>query len=64
VRLNGVEREYRPGLTLHALLNELGIDARKVVVMHGDAIYRAGEVPDAPVANGDVVEIVTMMQGG
>ena len=64
MRLNGLERECRPGLTLHGLLNELAIDARKVVVMHGDAIYRAGEVPDAPVTDGDVIEIVTMMQGG
>jgi sulfur carrier protein ThiS len=32
--------------------------------MHGEAIHRAGHIPDTPVAEGDVIEIVTMMQGG
>ena len=34
------------------------------VVMHGDEIYRVGRVPDVPVAERDVIEIVTMSQGG
>ncbi|HEX6058305.1 MAG TPA: thiamine phosphate synthase [Gemmatimonadaceae bacterium] len=64
IRLNGEKYPHRDGLTLRALLEELGVDARKVVVMHGDEIHRAGRVPDAPVAPGDTIEIVTMMQGG
>lgn len=64
MQVNGRLRPHRPGLTLLALLAELQIDPRRVVVMHGDAIHRAGRIPDAPVAEHDVIEIVTMMQGG
>jgi thiamine biosynthesis protein ThiS len=62
--VNGNRYEHRDGLTLHRLLGELKVDPRLVVVMHGDAIYRAGQIPDAPLADRDVVEIVTMAQGG
>lgn len=50
MHVNGQSRPHRDGLTLHALLAELGVDARSVVVMHGDLVHRAGQVPDAPPA--------------
>ena len=62
--VNGQPYQYREGLTLHTLLDELALDQRKIVVMQGDDVFRAGRVPDAPVAEGDVIEIVQMMQGG
>jgi len=62
--VNGARHEHRVGLTLHRLLDELNVDQRMVVVMHGDEIYRAGKIPDASLAERDVVEIVTMAQGG
>ena len=62
--VNGTRYEHRAGLTLHRLLDELKVDQRMVVVMHGDEIYRAGKIPDAVLADRDVVEIVTMAQGG
>ncbi len=62
--VNGRTIQYRDGLTLYQLLNELAIDHRAVAVMHGDEVYRRGQVPDVPVAPNDVIEIVTMMQGG
>ena len=62
--VNGKQYAHRDGLTLHALLAELGIDQRTVVVMQGEEIHRARAIPDAPVAEADVIEIVTMMQGG
>ncbi len=64
MRVNGDAYPYRAGLTLRALLDELRVDPRRVVVMQGDAVHRAGEIPDAPVGETDVIEIVTMMQGG
>jgi len=64
VTVNGSRYEHRAGLTLHRLLHELHVDPRLVVVMHGDEIYRAGKIPDAVLAERDVVEIVTMAQGG
>jgi thiamine biosynthesis protein ThiS len=62
--VNGARYEHRDGLTLHRLLDELHVDQRKVVVMHGDEIYRAGKIPDAVLTERDVLEIVTMTQGG
>ena len=62
--VNGEQHAHRDGLTLHALLAELQVEPGMVVVMHGDEIYRAGAIPDVPVAAPDVIEIVTMMQGG
>jgi sulfur carrier protein ThiS len=40
------------------------VDHRKVVVMRGDDVWKRGNVPDVPLARADVIEIVTMMQGG
>lgn len=62
--VNGNRYDHRPGLTLHRLLDELKVDQRLVVVMHGDEIYRAGKIPDAALAEKDIVEVVTMAQGG
>ena len=62
--MNGREVAHRDGLTLHALLEEFRVDRRRVVVMQGDEIHRAGAIPDALVQPSDVIEIVTMMQGG
>ncbi len=62
--VNGERYPHRDGLTLHALLDELHVDQRTVVVMHGKAIYRAARIPDVRLVESDVVEIVTMMQGG
>lgn len=62
--VNGNRVPHRPGLTLHRLLDEMRVDQRLVVVMHGDEIYRAGQIPDAPLDDRDIVEVVTMAQGG
>ena len=64
MHVNGEHYAHRAGLTLHSLLAELKVDHRTVVVMHGDDVYRAGTIPDVPVAEPDVIEIVTMMAGG
>jgi len=64
VHVNGAPYPHHEGLRLPELLATLEVDARKVVVMVGDAIYRAGETPDVPLAEDETIEIVTMMQGG
>lgn len=64
MRVNGLAMPYRKGLTLLALLDELRVNPRTIVVMHGDDVHRPGRIPDTPVAEHDTIEIVTMMQGG
>ena len=62
--VNGEPYAHRDGLTMHALLAELQVERGAVVVMHDEKLYGAGKIPDVPVAAPDVIEIVTMMQGG
>ena len=62
--VNGQVYPHEQGLTLHALMAKLDVDGRKVVVMRGEDIFRAGKIPDVALAPQDVIEIVTMMQGG
>jgi thiamine biosynthesis protein ThiS len=62
--VNGESREYRPALTLHQLLDELQVDGKAAAVMVGDEVYRPGRIPDVALSESDVIEIVSMMQGG
>ncbi|MBB6099653.1 sulfur carrier protein [Deinobacterium chartae] len=62
--INGQPHPHREDLTLLTLLEELGIDPRKVAVMVNDDLYPAGRAEDRPLAEHDVLEVVRMMQGG
>ena len=62
--VNGERRTHRDGLTLHALLEELHVDARAVAVMVGEDVYRPGRIPDVALDERAVIEVVQMMQGG
>jgi len=62
--VNGEKRTYRPDLKLRTLLAELQVDDRSSAVMVGDEIYRPGHIPDIALKDSDVIEIVSMMQGG
>jgi thiamine biosynthesis protein ThiS len=62
--VNGESREYRPALTLHQLSDELQVDGKAAAVMVGDEVYRPGRIPDVALSESDVIEIVSMMQGG
>jgi sulfur carrier protein len=64
MQLNGQPYPYRAGLTMHAMLAELQLRHDAIVVMRGDDVYKRGIIPDVPLEQDDVVEIVRMMQGG
>ncbi len=66
LRINGEPREVPDGLTVDALLDHLGRDARQsgVAVAVGDRVVRRAEWPATPVRDGDRVEIITAAQGG
>jgi sulfur carrier protein len=51
-------------LTLHAVIAELGLNHDAIAVMRGDDVYKRGIIPDLPLQQDDVIEIVRMMQGG
>jgi thiamine biosynthesis protein ThiS len=64
VALNGEEREIPAGLTIHGLLDHLGLDVRAVVVERNREIVRRHEYESVPVEPGDTLELVQFVGGG
>jgi len=64
VVVNGEPRAVRAGATLLALLRELDLDPRSVVVEHNRRIVRRPALGDVTVAPGDAVELVHFVGGG
>jgi thiamine biosynthesis protein ThiS len=63
ITLNGAPTRARAG-TLAALLGDLGLDARAIVVEHNRRIVRRGDLDQATLAEGDNVELVHFVGGG
>jgi sulfur carrier protein len=61
--LNGDPRQVAPGLTLPALLDELGLKAG-VLIEYNDRALLPKEWPDVKLAPGDRVEIIRIVAGG
>ena len=62
--INGSPRTLDDAPTVDAMLRELGLDPRGVVVELNRVIIRRAVVAETPVADGDVVEIVHFVGGG
>jgi len=62
--INGQAREVPAVATLVELLEHLGLDPRAVVVERNRTIVRRADLPGAPVAAGDTIEIVHFVGGG
>ncbi len=62
--INGEARTVPTLATLVELLAHLGLDPRAVVVERNRAIVRRADLPGAPVADGDTIEIVHFVGGG
>ena len=63
VWLNG-EAKPLEGKTLREVLEELDVDLSRVAVLLNEEAYRGRELPHHVLKEGDVVEVVTLMQGG
>ncbi|HEY6092615.1 MAG TPA: sulfur carrier protein ThiS [Gemmatimonadales bacterium] len=63
VVINGEHRQVKSG-TLLALLAELELDPRAVVVEHNRKIVRRVGLGDATVSEGDAIELVHFVGGG
>jgi len=64
LRLNGREVEVEPGTTLGALVDRLGPDRSRVAVERNREIVPRAALDDAQVADGDEIEVVTLVGGG
>ncbi|HEV2146793.1 MAG TPA: sulfur carrier protein ThiS [Longimicrobiaceae bacterium] len=64
VRLNGEAREVSAGLSVEQLLLYLDLHPRLVVVEHNGEILRRDGYEEAPVREGDNLELVHFVGGG
>ncbi len=64
ILLNGVSHDLADPMTVQALLESLGIDARRVAVEHNLVVVRRAHYGTELVSDGDEVEIVNFVGGG
>ncbi len=62
--LNGEQRRFDSPLTIEGLLKELDIDPDTVVVERNLNILDRDDHGSEPVADGDTVEVIQMVDGG
>ncbi len=64
ITLNGQEQEISNATTVGALLEQTGLGGKPVVVEQNKRALFPREIPSAPLADGDVIEIVQVTAGG
>ncbi len=64
IRLNGEPREIAGPLTISALLDQLGIDPRRVAVEQNVAVVKRDRYASTLINEGDEIEIVNFVGGG
>jgi thiamine biosynthesis protein ThiS len=62
--LNGERREIAGPMTVSALLDSLGVDARRVAVEHNLKVLKRAAFPEVQLREGDQVEVVNFVGGG
>jgi sulfur carrier protein len=61
--VNGERREVTDGLTVSALVAELGFRGRVAVELNGE-VLRQAQHPEVRLRDGDTLEVVTFVGGG
>lgn len=64
LRLNGSEAEAPEGATLEVLIRRLGLPAGRIAVERNGAVVPRGQYAGVVLADGDVLEVVTLVGGG
>ena len=64
IQVNGEARRVADGLSISAMLGELGLDPRKVAVERNLEIVPRSSLDEVAVADGDAFEIVHFVGGG
>lgn len=64
ISVNGETREVQDGATVEALLRELGLLGRPLAVERNREIVPRSAHAATPLAEGDKIEVVTMVGGG
>jgi len=64
IRINGEDKQIADGLTVAQLLDELSLEPTRVAVERNKELVRRTTFADAALADGDELEIVTLVGGG
>ena len=64
IRVNGEPKTLADGLTVAELLVELSLEPTRVAVERNGQLVRRTTFADAALADGDELEIVTLVGGG
>ena len=64
VTVNGQKREIPPGTTVESLLTQLGLGGQPAVVEVNKQLVPKRRHAEHPLAEGDSVEVVTLVGGG
>ena len=64
IRVNGEDREVAEGATLSDLIDALALHPRRIAVERNKRLVRRARHADTVLADGDVLEIVTLVGGG
>ena len=64
IRVNGERRQVSGGISIAAMLEELGVDRRKIAVERNLEIVPRSTLGEVAVADGDAYEIVHFVGGG
>ena len=64
IQLNGAPHELAAPVTVTELLDQLGIDPRRVAIEHNLTILKRDRYPSTTIGEGDQVEIVNFVGGG
>jgi thiamine biosynthesis protein ThiS len=62
--VNGEPHEVASPLTIAALLDQLGIDPRRVAVEHNESVIKRDRQAATVIKDGDEIEIVNFVGGG
>mgnify|MGYP002641485845 CR=1 FL=1 len=62
--INGDAHDLPDGMTVSALLAHLGLDPQRLAVERNRDLVRRATFDDVTLADGDVLEIVTLVGGG
>lgn len=64
ITINGEARDVRDGIRLADLIGELGLDPRRLAVERNRQLVPRRQFDQTPLAEGDTLEIVTLVGGG
>ncbi len=64
ITVNGGEREVPDGLSVAGLIEELELTPEQVAVERNGALVRRADHAATKLAEGDVLEVVTLVGGG